>query len=86
VYDSYGVGGWIVLGGTSVSSPALAGLYALSGNTAGIPASLAYSHLSDFYDITSGSNGTCSPSWLCNAQKGYDAPSGVGSPNGIGGL
>jgi subtilase family serine protease len=86
VYDTYGEGGWIVLGGTSVSSPGLAGLYALSGHTSGIPASLAYSHTSDFYDITSGSNGSCSPSWLCNAQEGYDAPSGVGSPNGIGGL
>jgi subtilase family serine protease len=86
VYDSYGFGGWVVIGGTSVSSPALAGLYALSGHTAGIPAGLAYSHLSDFYDITSGTNGTCSPTWLCNAQPGYDAPSGVGSPNGVGGL
>jgi subtilase family serine protease len=86
VYDSYGYSGWIVVGGTSVSSPAEAALYALSGNQSGIPARLSYQHPTSFYDITSGSNGSCSPSWLCTASVGFDAPSGVGAPNGIGGF
>jgi subtilase family serine protease len=86
VYDSYGYGGWIVVGGTSVSAPAEAALYALSGNTTGVPSALAYANLSSFYDITSGQNGTCTPAWLCTAEVGFDAPTGVGSPNGIGGF
>jgi len=35
VYDSFGVGGWIVVGGTSVSSPALAGIVNSAGNRLG---------------------------------------------------
>jgi subtilase family serine protease len=34
VYDSYKNGKWIVLGGTSVSSPLVAGVFALAGNAA----------------------------------------------------
>jgi hypothetical protein len=86
VYDSYGYSGWIVVGGTSVSSPSEAALYALSGNQTSVPSALAYANRSSFYDITSGTNGTCTPAWLCTAEVGFDAPSGVGSPNGIGGF
>src|SRR5665811_310948 len=44
VYDSYGSarGNWYVFGGTSVAAPIIGAVYALSGNTAGVPASLAY--------------------------------------------
>ncbi len=76
--------GWQVWGGTSVGSPAIAAIYALSGDTAGIPASIAYANPSDLYDITSGSNGTCVPSYLCTGEKGYDGPTGLGTPNGLG--
>ena len=86
VYDTYGAPGFFVVGGTSVSAPAEAAIYALAGKQPGIPASLAYANLSSFNDVTTGSNGSCSPTWLCTARKGYDAPSGVGSPNGIGGF
>jgi subtilase family serine protease len=80
---------WLVDGGTSASAPAIAGIYGLSGpSVLEIPAELAYMSPwpSNFYDITSGSNGSCDVFWLCNAQTYYDAPSGVGSPNGIGGF
>jgi subtilase family serine protease len=86
MYDTFGQSGWLVVGGTSVGAPAEAALYALSGSTAGTPAGLAYSNVASFYDITLGTNGTCTPHWLCRAFPGYDAPSGVGSPNGIGGF
>ncbi len=36
VYDSYGTGGWLVFGGTSVASPIIASVYALAGNAASI--------------------------------------------------
>jgi len=84
VYDTYGVSGWLVFGGTSVSSPIVASVYALSGNVSGVPASLAYSHASSLFDVTSGSNGSCSGTYLCTAKAGYDGPTGLGTPNGTG--
>ena len=76
--------GWQVWGGSSVGAPAIAAIYALSGDTKGIPASLAYANPGALFDITSGSNGTCAPAYLCTAEAGYDAPSGLGTPNGLG--
>jgi subtilase family serine protease len=86
VYDTYQAGGWQVYGGTSVSSPIIASTYALAGTPAynSYPASYLYAHKSSLYDITSGSNGYCSPSYLCTAKVGYDGPTGLGTPNGIG--
>ena len=84
VYDS-GTGGWQVFGGTSVASPIIASIYALSGNTAGY-GSYPYSHRSSFYDVTSGSNGRCRWAYLCTGVTGYDGPTGLGTPNGTGGF
>ncbi|MBB5888939.1 S53 family peptidase [Kutzneria kofuensis] len=86
VYDTYGESGWLVFGGTSVASPIVAAVYALAGNFSGtsVPASLAYSHTSSLFDVTSGSNGSCGGTYLCTAKTGYDGPTGLGSPNGTG--
>ena len=72
------------IGGTSVSSPIIASVYALAGKPAKgtYPASYPYAHTSDLYDVTSGSNGTCSPAYLCTAEVGYDGPTGWGTPDG----
>ncbi len=84
VYDTYGVGGWVVVGGTSASSPIIAGVYALGGtpSSGSYPASYPYAHPGSLNDVTSGSNGSCSPSYLCTAGPGYDGPTGLGTPNG----
>jgi subtilase family serine protease len=87
VYDStayQGLSGWEVWGGTSVASPIIASVYALSGNTSGYPASYTWGHASSLFDVTSGSNGSCSPSIWCNATTGWDGPTGLGTPNGTG--
>ncbi len=87
VYDSYayqGLSGWLVFGGTSVASPIVASVYALSGNTTSTGASYAYSHASSLFDVTSGSNGSCGGSYLCTGEVGYDGPTGLGTPNGTG--
>jgi subtilase family serine protease len=77
--------GWQVWGGTSVGSPAIAAIYALSGDTTGIPASIAYANPSDLYNVTSGSNGNCAPyDYLCNGEVGYNGPTGFGTPDGLG--
>jgi hypothetical protein len=31
-----------------------------------------------------GANGSCGASYLCTAMRGYDGPSGLGTPNGSG--
>ena len=86
VYDTYGnVGGWLVFGGTSVSSPIIASVYALAGNASSVnAASSLYSHTGNLFDVTSGSNGSCGGSYLCTARSGYDGPTGLGTPNGTG--
>jgi subtilase family serine protease len=91
VYDTVryqGRSGWFVVGGTSLSSPLVAGIYALAGglpaNTTG--ASGLYGHLGDgsvLHDITTGSDGSCS-AIMCEAGTGYDGPTGVGTPIGTG--
>lgn len=91
VYDSVkyqGRSGWMQIGGTSLSSPLIAGVYALAG---GLPAgstaaSALYGHLGDgsvLHDVTTGSNGNCG-TLMCKGAAGYDGPTGVGTPLGIG--
>jgi subtilase family serine protease len=84
VYDTYGGSGWAVYGGTSASSPIIAGVYALAGTpgSSDYPAKYPYSHTSNLYDVTSGNNGTCSTSYFCTAGTGYDGPTGWGTPDG----
>jgi hypothetical protein len=73
------------VGGTSLSSPLIASVYALAGNTASITyGSYPYSHTSSLFDVTSGSNGSCGGLYLCTAGAGYDGPTGLGTPNGTG--
>lgn len=84
VYVTYGGRGWSVYGGTSASSPILAGIYALAGNESSLNyAQSVYTNASKLNDVTSGSNGSCG-GYMCNAGIGYDGPTGNGTPNGLG--
>ena len=97
VYDSYGSTvdangnslNWYVFGGTSVSAPIIASVYALAGNTVNY-GQYPYGHTLSLYDVVSGSNGSCSnrktasKAYLCTGVAGYDGPSGLGTPNGVG--
>jgi subtilase family serine protease len=89
VYDANDGYGWLMVGGTSASSPYIAGVIALAGHPAAFPnASYLYSHASALNDITSGSNDPYNPScggdYECNAVPGYDGPTGNGTPDGLG--
>ena len=88
VYDTYQSTGWQVFGGTSASSPVVASVYALAGPPAAgtYPASYPWAHTSSLFDVTAGSNGTCSPSVWCHAGAGWDGPTGLGTPNGATGF
>ncbi len=87
VYDSVryaGMSGWFQVGGTSLASPLIAAVYALSGN---IPAntsenSIPYKNTGNLHDVMLGSNGSCGGSYLCTAMSGFDGPTGLGTPNG----
>ena len=83
VYDTFGYGGWLVVGGTSLSSPIIASVFALAGDeiTYG---ERVYQNPGKLFDVTSGANGSCGGSYLCTAMPGYDGPTGLGTPNGIG--
>jgi subtilase family serine protease len=90
IYDSSAeIGGWGVVAGTSISSPITASVYALAGNAKSLVyGSYPYSHQSSFFDVTQGSNFTPNTAcgYLCTAEPGYDGPTGLGTPNGIGGF
>jgi N-acetylneuraminic acid mutarotase len=85
VYNTYQASGWQVYGGTSVSSPVIASVYALAGTpaTASYPNTYPYGTVSALNDVTSGSNGSCNGSYLCTAKSGYDGPTGLGTPIGV---
>ena len=88
VYDSYGYQGqrgWFVVGGTSASAPLIAGVYALAGNAASISyGSAPYATPAALFDVKAGSNGSCGGIYLCTAVTGFDGPTGLGTPDGIG--
>ncbi|MGW4356086.1 S8 family serine peptidase [Nocardia sp. NPDC004582] len=73
---------WMVMGGTSVSAPLIAGIYGANGRTVTY-GSDPYRHLSALFDVTSGTNRKCG-GYLCTAATGYDGPTGLGTPNGPG--
>ena len=84
VYDSYayrGASGWMVFGGTSVAAPVIGAVYALGG--ANVTAAQSLYSSSSFFDVTSGTNGSCGGSYLCTGAVGFDGPTGLGTPNGI---
>jgi subtilase family serine protease len=130
IYDSYTgdsnwAPGWGTIGGTSMASPIIAGVYALAGGAHGVPvpAVTLYGHPGAAHDVTSGGNGWCGGegaaqcgcsntffctdpnpnlngwgivdcAWdasgtpaagdrACDAQTGYDGPTGWGTPNGL---
>ncbi len=82
-------GGWLEIGGTSIAAPLIAGVYALAGNAATVRSGFDYSHAGSLFNVTTGNNdlatGTGAQSgydYLCVAGTGYNAPAGLGTPDG----
>src|SRR5262249_10327661 len=89
VYDSYKQSGWMQIGGTSVSTPINASVFALAGNASSMNAAQSFyepANQAYLYDITTGFNGGCPHKYLylCAGVAGYDGPTGWGTPNGTG--
>lgn len=88
VYDTFGLGpygGFILVGGTSLSAPLIAGMITRSGHQLD-GAQWIYRHRAHLNDPRTGSNGFCGHDYLCTARPGYDAPTGVGTPHGLAAL
>ncbi len=85
---------WFAFGGTSVSSPIIAGVYALAGNAATQSGAQTIwkHHTGHMNDVTVGNNlaphlgVTCASTihYICYARPGFDGPTGWGSPKGLG--
>jgi subtilase family serine protease len=87
VYDSYayqGTKGWMVFGGTSASSPIVAGVYAMGTavGTVTYPAAKTWANTAALHDVTTGANGSCTTAAWCTAGTGWDGPTGLGTPKG----
>ncbi|MER7443466.1 carboxypeptidase regulatory-like domain-containing protein [Micromonospora avicenniae] len=88
VYQTFGGYGWAQAGGTSLSAPIIAGVYALAGRTPAGDTPNWYPYAASagsLNDITTGRNGNCDPAaaYLCTAGEGFDGPTGLGTPNGV---
>jgi subtilase family serine protease len=99
-YDTYNTNstGWFEEGGTSVSSPLIAGVFGLAGNSNKQHGGENFWTLSakdqakDFHSQITGTDNRCpseyTGTYLCDGDTGqyktYSGPAGWGSPNGIG--
>jgi subtilase family serine protease len=85
-------GPWLTVSGTSASAPLIAAVYGLAGNATTVKPGSEYAHASSLFDITKGNDdwfnhahgASCGFDYLCMAKKGYDAPTGLGTPDGAG--
>ncbi len=90
IYTTPYEGGWGNVGGTSASSPFVAGVEAhATSATKKLGADAFYKKPSMLFHISSGSNGSCGAEgsetyYLCHGTKeGYNAPTGMGTPDGV---
>jgi hypothetical protein len=83
IYDTTS-GDWVATGGNITAAAIIAAASALAGTPAAdtIGASYLYANAGAglVNNITSGSDGTCSVTYLCTAGPGYNGPTGVGTP------
>jgi hypothetical protein len=92
-YDTYGYSGWFTVGGTSVATPMIAAVFALAGNAGAQDAGKKIWSLKKrkrghaLHYVSSGSDGSCGDSYLCQAGTKqfhtYSGPAGWGTPNGV---
>ncbi|EQD37021.1 peptidase S8 and S53 subtilisin kexin sedolisin, partial [mine drainage metagenome] len=97
VYDTYSQSGWLVFGGTSVSTQIIGATYGLAAGSGTLQAAPGALYTDDasggtgptagLVPVTSGSNTSCGD-YLCDASdslsSGYNGPTGLGTPYGVG--
>ena len=91
VYSTYGGNGWLRVGGTSLSSPLIAAMWALAGGSAGVayPAETLYKNSAQtptsVYDVTVGGNSFCGGDSAANCSAAVRSMIGpkTGNPNNL---
>jgi hypothetical protein len=80
-------GPWYAATGTSVSAPIIAGVIGLAGSVGSKEAQMLYQRAQSdphaFHDVVKGANGPGCKTAICKAVRGYDGPTGLGTPNGL---
>ncbi|HET6877123.1 MAG TPA: S8 family serine peptidase [Jatrophihabitans sp.] len=93
VFDRYGSSGWVTVGGSSLSAPLAAGMFALAGGSRGVPYASAQlyansaAHPGLRFDVTSGGNGYCggtSTARCAHAVRRHQPRAGTDNPNALG--
>lgn len=74
--------------GTSISAPIIGGMIGLAGSAGNREVQRLYEHSraapTSFRDIRSGTpSSSCHQQGICQARRGYDGPTGLGTPNGL---
>jgi Subtilase family len=83
-YDHFGYKGWENADGTSVATPIVAGFEALAEKSVReLGAEIFYDKPKHEFEVTTGSDGTCTPEYLCTAGKKYNGPAGMGALDGV---
>jgi hypothetical protein len=81
-------GAWKIAGGTSLATPMAAATYVLAnkhaGSVMGSSVPYTYSTSANTNDITTGDNCITGVTVRCTAKVGFDVPTGLGSPKGVG--
>jgi hypothetical protein len=88
LYDSYETSGepfyspsgWLLIGGTSVATPIVAGIEAHAPSAVRAEGAKAF-YRHSLFNVTAGSSGLCR-GYLCNGEEGYSGPTGWGTPDG----
>ncbi|HEY3827943.1 MAG TPA: hypothetical protein VGL57_01980 [Solirubrobacteraceae bacterium] len=80
-YDTYKQEGWGIFGGTSVAAPLIAGIEAHANKEVREEGAEAFYRYA-LFDVTKGTNAYLCSGYLCNAEEGYDGPTGWGAPFG----
>ena len=85
---SVGGGPWFQTSGTSVAAPIIAAEIGLAGSLGAAETQEIYAHVGAdhavVHDITKGKTSPNCANKECQAAKGYDGPSGLGTPYGLG--
>jgi hypothetical protein len=80
-------GPWYAATGTSLSAPILAGVIGLAGSAGSREPAMLYAHAhSDpgaLHDVRTGVNAPNCTTVICQARRGFDGPTGLGTPFGL---
>jgi hypothetical protein len=79
---------WCGVEGTSVSAPIIAGAIALAGSQGSAELQMLYAHARRergiLHEIVRGRVNGCAGQAICAVRRGYDGPTGLGTPDGLG--